>query len=80
MSTPTPSEIQALVIVMDLVKAGFKIKTKMFVDVLDINDKPIASIFPEDNYIQFHDEFTQIGVEIPVLKKFMDSGFNHNHS
>ena len=67
-------------IVSRLIPAGFNVVPKLVIDVTDSKNKPIVSIFPDDKYIQFHDEFTQIGVDIPVLKELMDYGFDHNHS
>ncbi len=64
----------------EIESAGLKYQLKKVIDVTDVNDKPVASIFWDDKYIQFHDEFTQLGIEIPVLKKLMESGYNHNHS
>ena len=76
----SPSELSSFHLIGQFVMAGFKVNAKTFIDVLDVNDKPIASVFVDDKYIQFHDEFTQIGVDIPVLKKLMDAGYNHNHT
>lgn len=45
----------------------------------DCEDHPIASIFPDDKYIQFHEEFTQIGVKVPGLKDLMQK-WDHNHT
>jgi hypothetical protein len=39
--------------------------------------KPIASIFPDDRYIQFHEEFTQIGIKVPGLKDLIQWKTNH---
>jgi len=64
----------------EIESAGLKYRLKKVIDITDVNDKPIASIFWDDKYIQFHDEFTQIGIDIPVLKRLIDSGYNHNHS
>jgi len=41
--------------------------------------KPIASIFPDDRYIQFHDEFTQIGVGVPGLD-ILSKTWENNHT
>ena len=32
---------------------------------------PVVSIYTKSKYAQFHDEFSQIGPDIPVLKKLI---------
>lgn len=46
---------------------------KTLIDVKIKNtDKAICSIFPNDRYIQFHDEFTQIGSMLEFVRELMD--------
>ena len=59
------------------------LKRKTVIDVFAVNPpgKEIASIFLEDKYITFYDEFSQIGVDIPEMKELIDSGeYEHNHT
>lgn len=42
-------------------------------------EKPIASVFPDDKYIQFHDEFTHIGIDVPGLGQLSKS-WSSNHT
>lgn len=47
---------------------------------LMIMGKQIVSIFFDDKYLQFHDEFTQIGITMPVMDFLIEEGYNSNHS
>lgn len=62
---------------------GYIITEKTLWDIT-LNENPVMSIFPDDKYIQFHDEYTQIAWDIPELQnliKFLKKkGFAHNHS
>jgi hypothetical protein len=42
--------------------------------------RPVCTIFVSDKYIQFHDEFTQLGQDIPELKSLIDAGWDNNHT
>ena len=50
-----------------LEKHGYKYKTKIIIDVIDEKGKPLFSLYPDDKYLQFHDEFTQIGYQLPGI-------------
>lgn len=62
---------------------NYKARFKNIIDILDKSDRVILTIFPDDQYIQFHDEFTQIGIELPqikeILKMIEERGWTHNH-
>ena len=62
---------------------GYTITKKTFHDV-SIKGKPVVSIFIEDKYIQFHDEYTQIAWGVPELRELLNKlerlGFRNNHS
>jgi len=66
-----------------LEKSGHIVENKRVTDIYyetkKGEKKPVASIFPDDRYIQFHDEFTQIGIDIPAFKEMMQSWHN-NHT
>jgi len=69
---------------LSLVATGHLKEEKRVIDikykVADSNEEyPIASIFPDDRYIQFHEEFTQIGIKVPGLKDLMLI-WDHNHT
>lgn len=64
-----------------LKEAGYTFKVKSVIDITDSNGIPIASLFVEDKYIQFHDQFTQIGITMPLFHKLMnEEGYTSNHS
>ena len=60
--------------------AGFVAQIKPVVDIQDQSGHPVASVFPQDKYIQFHEGFTQFGHAIPIFKTLMDSGYESNHT
>jgi hypothetical protein len=58
------------------------VEEKRVVDIFYIvgtEKRPIASIFPDDRYIQLHEEFTQIGVNVPQLKDLIRN-WSNNHT
>ncbi len=65
----------------DLLKqGGYTIESKSVIDVKDDNETPIASLFIEDKYIQFHEQFTQIGITMPLFHQLMnEEGWKSNH-
>lgn len=70
-------------IINDLEYSGYKCEKKILHDI-SFAGKIVATIYPEDKYIQFHDEYTQISYDIPKLRKIIDvleaEGFEHNHT
>lgn len=59
---------------------GLLVTRKTVFDVTDANGRLVASIFADDRYIQFHDEFTLMGQVICSLSALIDSGYDHNLS
>ena len=69
---------------LTLLKAtGHTCVDKRVIDVTytgnDGNQRALASIFPDDKYVQFHDEFTQIGIGIPGFDELCKE-YDHNHT
>lgn len=66
-----------------LTNFGYNCKKKALYDI-SLAGKGVATIFPEDKYIQFHDEYTQVSNSVPKLRELIGileaKGFTHNHS
>lgn len=68
-------------IVQKLKKFECNCEEKRIIDISDKGNRPIATLFIDDKYIQFHDEYTQIGIEVPPLKELLEAGdWDHNHT
>lgn len=59
--------------------SGFIADVKPVVDIHDREGMHIASVFPQDKYIQFNEGFTQFGCEVPIFKQLMENGYDSNH-
>ncbi len=61
-------------------KHGFSVKNKTVIDIKS-DGKCLFTVFPDDEYIQFHDEFTQLGIDLPGMKVFLETTkWDHNHT
>jgi len=61
-------------------KQGFELKSKTLIDA-ESKGTLLFTAFPDDEYIQFHEEFTQLGIDLPGMKVFLEkSGWDHNHT
>lgn len=58
-----------------LPRLGYTVDIKTVYDILKGN-YPIASIFVEDKYIQFYDQYSQIAPQIPELKTIIEEAEN----
>ena len=66
-----------------LSKNGLNVQIKSVYDITTKDGKPFVSIYPEDKYIKFHEEFTQIGYLKPggkeIVELAIEHGWEHNH-
>lgn len=70
-------------LIESLKKSGHVIRSQQALDIqymVKEEPRPICTIFVGDRYIQFHDEFTQLGCDIPELKSLIDAGWDNNHT
>jgi hypothetical protein len=66
-----------------LKKYEYTYKVKIIIDVSDQRNRPLFSLCPNDKYLQFHEEFTQIGVSLPGIDEIdpliKKDGWETNH-
>ena len=62
---------------------NYSLKEKTIIDVETSSGELILTIYPDAKYIQFHDKFTQSGIDLPGIKNILSTvckGWNTNHS
>lgn len=60
-------------------ESGLTFEAKHVINIMDNNKTAIASLYVDDKYIMFHDQFTQIGITFPIFHQLIEEGWKSNH-